>query len=179
MVIMDALASIQCVMHYWECPLTTWTEPFCNLSSCSAQTISPAQLLIPSSLHICNKFQTKAIVLTLLYFFFLFHCFKLVSATSNSDLNHGDCNLMLRLLCLFFSIFLLIIFCFFYDSISPDASWLKVMGTCSASESGSWNLLHLRSSGPVGYSPVQYRYWIHTFIFVNTERWCLTEETVR
>ena len=118
MVIMDALASIQCVMHYWECPLTTWTEPFCNLSSCSAQTISPAQLLIPSSLHICNKFQTKAIVLTLLYFFFLFHCFKLVSATSNSDLNHGDCNLMLRLLCLFFSIFLLIIFFFLWFNIT-------------------------------------------------------------
>ena len=47
---------------------------------------------------------------------------------------------------------------FLYDSISPDASWLIVIGTCSASESGSWNLLHLASSEPFGYSPVQYRY---------------------
>ena len=45
------------------------TEPFCNQSTCSTQPISPVQPLIPSSLHMWNKFQTKENVLPLFYSF--------------------------------------------------------------------------------------------------------------
>ena len=60
--------------------MNAWAEPFHLYPELMQCTISPAQLLINSSLHVYNEFQPKKIWFAITLIFFMSHCLKQVRA---------------------------------------------------------------------------------------------------
>ena len=86
--------------------MNAWAEPFQLYPELMQCTISSAQLLINSSLHVYNEFQPKKIWFAITLIFFMSHCLKQVRAIFfQFSLSHSDCSLPLRLLSFFLCTF--------------------------------------------------------------------------